>query len=318
MRSLVLLTYLTSLYLQFTFLISHPPSHHLQPSLIFLFLTTIAMTFNTAALYGYPQDIPSSYQVRYEPLPPRRPRAYTKTQDAKARWHHDVQQMPGFHTTSNFQPPILNREHSSMWDDVEVQNDWTMAAREQGMPTCLFAHNVLGQFDGGIQGWCVSCKSNVPLIMSNTLVRTRNTNVSLSTLSEGVARLLTESVHGMNLNQGVVCPLTESVHGMNLLITNEGVACLLTDRKITLHLLSTNQSSVHLLTASDSGVNPLIANESVVLQLTGDTSAICRLDVVVNMDLFLGCFPVRQFVLCLSSLPPQVPDPVLANLNLNL
>lgn len=133
MRSLVLLTYLTSLYLQFTFLISHPPSHHLQPSLIFLFLTTIAMTFNTAALYGYPQAIPSSYQVRYEPLPPRRPRAYTKTQDAQARWHHDVQQMPGFHTTSNFQPPILNREHSSMWDDVEVQNDWTMAAREQGL-----------------------------------------------------------------------------------------------------------------------------------------------------------------------------------------
>ncbi|KAG1885458.1 hypothetical protein F4604DRAFT_102932 [Suillus subluteus] len=89
------------------------------------------MSFNTAALYGCPQAIPSLHQARYEPLPSRRPRASTMTQDAKTQWHRDAHRMPGLHATGNFQPPILSREYSSMWDDVEVQNDWAMAARGQ-------------------------------------------------------------------------------------------------------------------------------------------------------------------------------------------
>ncbi|KAG1783489.1 hypothetical protein EV702DRAFT_1190514 [Suillus placidus] len=85
------------------------------------------MSFNTAALYGCPQTIPSPYQARY----PYRPRASTMTQDANTQWHRDARRMTGLHATVNFQPPILSREYSSMWDDVEVQNDWAMAAREQ-------------------------------------------------------------------------------------------------------------------------------------------------------------------------------------------
>lgn len=85
------------------------------------------MSFNTAALYGCPQAIPSPYQARY----PYRPRASTMTQNANTQWHRDARRMPDLHATVNFQPPILSQEYSSMWDDVEVQNDWAMAAREQ-------------------------------------------------------------------------------------------------------------------------------------------------------------------------------------------
>ncbi|KAG1904665.1 uncharacterized protein F5891DRAFT_753836 [Suillus fuscotomentosus] len=89
------------------------------------------MSFNSAALYSCPQTIPSSYQAHYEPPPPRRPRASTMTQDANTQWHRNAQRMPGLPATDNFQPPILSREYLSMWDDVEVQNDWANAAREQ-------------------------------------------------------------------------------------------------------------------------------------------------------------------------------------------
>lgn len=88
------------------------------------------MSFNTAALYGCHQPIPSSNQTRCEPLPPRRPRASTMAQDANSRF---------------------NREYSVIRDDVNVQYDRVMAAIEQGMSIVLFARNVLAQSDGEIQ-----------------------------------------------------------------------------------------------------------------------------------------------------------------------
>lgn len=229
------------------------------------------MSFNSAALYSCPQTIPSSYQAHYEPPPPRRPRASTMTQDANTQWHRNAQRMPGLPVTDNFQPPILSREYSSMWDDVEIQNDWANAAREQGMSMFLFTHDVLVQSQGAIQSTRVSYKSSVPLITSNTLVRTRNTNTSLWTLNEDAAHLLTENVHGMNLliaNKEVARPLTKSVHGMNLSIMSEGDVCILIDRKNALDLLITNKSVVHLLTASDSIVNLAMANKGIVLLST--------------------------------------------------
>ncbi|KAG1762951.1 hypothetical protein EDD22DRAFT_532966 [Suillus occidentalis] len=90
------------------------------------------MSFNTAALYGCHQPIPSSNQTRCEPLPPRRPRASTMTQDANTRWHPDAQQIPGLHATDDNSPPFIsNREYSVMRDDVGVQNDRIIAAIEQ-------------------------------------------------------------------------------------------------------------------------------------------------------------------------------------------
>lgn len=90
------------------------------------------MSFNTAAQYGCHQPIPSSNQTRCEPLPPRRPRASTMTQDANSRWHPDAQRMPGLRATGNNSPPLIfNREYSVIRDDVNVQYDRVMAAIEQ-------------------------------------------------------------------------------------------------------------------------------------------------------------------------------------------
>lgn len=112
-------------------IISHPPGHLPQPSLIFLFPITAAMSFNTAALYGCHQPSPSSYQARDKPLPPL-PRASTMTQDAITQWHCDEQRMPGLRATDDNSPPLIfNRECSFIWDDANVQSDRAMAAIEQ-------------------------------------------------------------------------------------------------------------------------------------------------------------------------------------------
>ncbi|KAG0707504.1 hypothetical protein DFH29DRAFT_628101 [Suillus ampliporus] len=130
MRSSLLLNYLNSPFLRNLILSYwHPPISHTHPSLISVFHLIAAMSFNTAALYGYPQ-IPPPYPARHEPLPPRRPRASTMTQDTNTQWGRDAHNMPGLDARSNFQPPALSGEYF-MWNDVEVQNDWAMAAREQ-------------------------------------------------------------------------------------------------------------------------------------------------------------------------------------------
>lgn len=85
------------------------------------------MSFNTAALYGYPEVVPVPFSEHPEPFRLRHRRASKVAQG-----------MPRLDATKNVHDS--SREFLCIWDDEEVKNDWLMAARAQGM-SYLFTYS---------------------------------------------------------------------------------------------------------------------------------------------------------------------------------
>ncbi|OAX35283.1 hypothetical protein K503DRAFT_802950 [Rhizopogon vinicolor AM-OR11-026] len=89
------------------------------------------MSFNTAALCAFPQVVPVPRSERPEPLRPHHRRASTMAQVTSTQSRHDALTMPRFDPRTNVQPHEFSRGYDCMWNDVEVQNDWAIAAGEQ-------------------------------------------------------------------------------------------------------------------------------------------------------------------------------------------
>jgi hypothetical protein len=91
------------------------------------------MSFNTAALFGSPLiPVPRSERDP-EPFRARHRRSSTAANIISTHALRDALTMPHLGGRSLVQRHGFNREYACMWDDVEVQNDWAIAAREQGM-----------------------------------------------------------------------------------------------------------------------------------------------------------------------------------------
>lgn len=101
------------------------------------------MSFNTPALHSYPLVVPVPRSERPEPFRPHRGRASTVIRGSDSQTGRDVLGMSRTNATKNFQPHAFSREYSSIWNDVEVQNDWALAARDQGTSYYFIIRNVM-------------------------------------------------------------------------------------------------------------------------------------------------------------------------------